>query len=243
MNDSLYEDYMRSVLGYQSMNSYQDTYNNYENYSSYDAVPTTAQMQMMQNPNIQSMRQITAMNNMQIQELEKCYPDIYRIVYPMVQKACSENRREINTQLIDRLTDEIYSALEDTELLEDRGASESEIKENIKSSATANADNKKKEDRYCKDCDNRQRNTGVNDIIRILLLRELMGKPGFPGFRPPRPPPPPPRPPRPPMGPGPRPPIGPRPGGPRPPMHRNENLNMYESPQYFDSLDDGYDIY
>ena len=34
MNDSLYEDYMRSVLGYQPMNNYQDTYN-YNSYESY----------------------------------------------------------------------------------------------------------------------------------------------------------------------------------------------------------------
>lgn len=239
MNDSLYEDYMRSVLGYQPMNNYQDTYNNYDNYPNYDVLSTTAQI--MQNQNTQSMRQITAMNNMQIQELEKCYPDIYRIIYPMVQKACSENRGEINAQLIDKLTDEIYFAIEDRELQQERGISEADTKESVKTSGISNKIENKKEDRYCKDCDNRQRNTGVNDIIRILLLRELIGKPGFSGFRPPRPPPP--KPPRPPMRPGPRPPMGPRPGGPRPPMYRNENLNMYESPQYFDSLDDGYDVY
>ena len=34
VNDSLYEDYMRSVLGYQPMNNYQDTYN-YNSYESY----------------------------------------------------------------------------------------------------------------------------------------------------------------------------------------------------------------
>ena len=81
MNDSLYEDYMRSVLGYQPMNNYQDTYNynSYDNYSSYDAVPAMA---YMQNPNMQSMsaRPMTAMSNIQIQELEKCYPEIYQKV-------------------------------------------------------------------------------------------------------------------------------------------------------------------
>ena len=49
--------------------------------------------------------------------------------------------------------------------------------------------------------ENRQvilRNTGLNDLIRILLLRELLGRPGFPwqGGRPPQP-----MPPRPPMRP------------------------------------------
>lgn len=99
MNDSLYEDYMRSVLGYQLMNDYTDTYNynNYDNYSSYDVIPTMAHMQNqgmqmmnnmmpMQNQNMQSMstRPMTAMNNIQIQELEKCYPEIYQKGYSKV---------------------------------------------------------------------------------------------------------------------------------------------------------------
>ena len=102
MNDSLYEDYMRSVLGYQLMNDYTDTYNynNYDNYSSYDVIPTMAHMQNqgtqmmnnmmpMQNQNMQSMstRPMTAMNNIQIQELEKLLKhipsqnDIYHFSY------------------------------------------------------------------------------------------------------------------------------------------------------------------
>lgn len=249
MNDSLYEDYMRSVLGYQPMNNYQDTYNynNYDNYSSYDALPVMAHMQNqgmqmmnsmmpMQNQNMQSMsaRPMTAMSNIQIKELEKCYPEIYQIVYPMVQKACAENRGEITRELVDRLTDEIYSAVEDRELVQDRGEAEA-TKIDAKSTTTNTGKiEKNKEDRYCQNCDSRQRNTGLNDIIRILLLRELLGRPGFPGFRPPRPPPPPPpRPPRPPM----RPPMGPGPG--RPPRPRGGEMDIYESPKYFSSLEDG----
>ena len=83
--------------------------------------------------------------------------------------------------------------------------------------------------------DNLERNTGLNDLIRILLLRELIGRPGFPGFRPPRPPPPPPpRPPRPPM----RPPMGP---GPRPPRPRGD-MSEYNR-QYFDRFDDSCDLF
>lgn len=227
MNDSLYEDYMKSVLGYQPVNNYRDTYNNYDNYSNYDVVPTIAQMQMMQNQNMQSMRQMNAMSNIQIQELENCYPDIYRIVYPMVQKACLENRGEINIQLVDRLTDEIYSAIEDKEILQNRNISETETKANAKTSVTSNKIENKKEDRYCNDCGNRQGNTGLNDIIRILLLRELLGNPGF---RPPRPSQP--RPPRPPM----RPQI-------RPQMRPQQRGDIKYNREYFSSLEDGYDLY
>jgi hypothetical protein len=83
------------------------------------------------------------------------------------------------------MTDEIYFAIEDKEMLENRNKEE------------------KGEDRQIR------RNTNLNDLIRILILRELLGRPGFPGGRPPQP-----RPLRPPMrlpmGPTPRP--QPRPG-------------------------------
>ena len=73
-----------------------------------------------------------------------------------------------------------------------------------------------------------QRNTGLNDLIRILLIRELLGRPGFPGQggRPPRPRPP--RPPmRPPMGPPPRP--QPRPGMGMGPFNRFDQYEeLYE---------------
>lgn len=161
MNDSIYEEYMRSVLGYQPMNTYDMNYDNWDT------------------------QNMTAMNVIQKQELENCYPEIYRILYPMIQKACNQNTRPITRELVDSMTDEIYFAIEDKEMLENRDKEENT------------------EDRQIR------RNTNLNDLIRILILRELLGRPGFPGGRPPRPRPP--RPPmRPPMGPPPRP--QPRPG-------------------------------
>ena len=175
MNDSIYEEYMRSVLGFQPAN-YDNTYD--MGYDRFD------------------MSNMTAMNNVQMQELENCYPDIYRIVYPMVQRVCSQNTRPVTRELIDSMTDEIYFSIEDREMLENRSKDEKTAK------TTENT-----EDRQMV-----FRNTGLNDLIRILILRELLGRPGFPGFpggRPPRP-----RPPRPPM----RPPMGPPRPQPRPGM-------------------------
>ena len=167
MNDSIYEEYMRSVLGYQPMNTYGMDYVDWD------------------------MPSINAMNTIQRQELENCYPDIYRIIYPMIQRSCNQNTRSITRELIDSMTDEIYFAIEDKEMLENRNKEE-------KSTQLT-------EDRQIR------RNTNLNDLIRILIIRELLGRPGFPGGRPPRPPVRPPRPPmRPPMGPPPRP--QPRPG-------------------------------
>ena len=158
MNDSLYEDYMRSVLGY-GLTNYRNTYDmNYDNYVAF--------------PNM------TEISNSRNEELEKCYPDIYRIVYPMVQKACAQNNQPMTRELIDNLTDEVYFSIEDNEITQQSRGKE----------------------------ENRQRvvkNRTLNDLIRILILRELLGRPGsgFPG-RPPHP-----IPPRPPM----RPPMRPRP--------------------------------
>lgn len=134
MNNSIYEEYMRSVLGYQPIN-YSNSYE-----MEYDRF-----------------------NILQSQELENCYPDIYRIVYPMVQKVCNQNTRAITKDLIESMTDEIYFAIEDKEekMIESRQPNQ---------------------------------NQGLNDLIRILILRELLGRPGFPSGRPPRPPMRPPRP-------------------------------------------------
>lgn len=188
MNNSLYEEYMRSVLGYEPM-GYSNTYDNmgYDN---------------MYNNNM------TNYNEMRNEEIEDCYPDIYRIVYPMVQKACMQNTRPLTRELIDSMTNEIYFAIDDNEITGQR----------LEKDADKVKDNRT-EDRQ------QIRNNGLNDLIRILLLRELLGRPGFP-IRP-RPPIRPPRPPmRPPMGPGPRP--------PRPGMRTyNQNYNLY---------DEGYDI-
>ena len=175
MNDSIYDEYMRSVLGFQPMNY--NTYNMY--YDNFE------------------MSNMTAMNSLQIQELENCYPDIYRIVYPMVQRVCSQNTRPITKELIDNMTDEIYFSIEDREMSENRK----------------------------EESENRQtnfRNLTLRDIIRILLLREFLGRPGFPGGRPPQP-----RPPRPPM----RPPMGPPRPQPRPGMG---NFNRQSFGQYED---------
>lgn len=193
MNNSIYDEYMRSVLGYQPMN-FNNTYDtNYGDFS-------------MQN----TAYDMTSMSNIQRAELENCYPEIYRIVFPMVQKACMQSTRPITRELIDSMTEEIYFSIEDNELLESRS------KDKTKTSEKATEDRQRI-----------IRNQGLNDLIRILLLRELLGRPGFPGGRPPQFPPRPPRPPmRPPMGPPPRP-------QPRPGMNR----------QTFGGFDSMYDLY
>ena len=95
---SVYDDYMRSVFGYEPINyrnTYEQDYNDYMEYANY------------------SIPQQTNRNN---ETLEECYPDIYKLVYPMVQKACTQNTRNLSNELIDDMTDEIYFAIEDDNL-------------------------------------------------------------------------------------------------------------------------------
>lgn len=196
MYNESYEDYIRSILGYPNYNS------NYENSYNYN---------MMRNRNDERNRQ-----------LEQYYPEIYRIIYPMVNKACMNNTKPITSDLIDQLTNEIYSSLETGNEIQVN----INLKNELKSTGNRNASNKEKTDKIKENRgeDRQFRNRGLQDLIRILIIRELLGRPGrFPENRPPM------SPPRPPMRPpfsggpnqGPRPPIMPR-------KYENFESNIYE---------------
>ena len=202
----MYEDYMQNILGYR-MNPVQNTYEQYnmqgEACYQYDNFMPMTQFgnQMSSNMNV---------------DLEACYPEIYRIIYPMIRKCCMQNTEPITEQTIDRMVADIYSNIE----------AENVINLNINlgnTVGTATSENRegstKKETGESRATESRQRNFLLNDLIRILLIRELLGRPG--GIRPfpPRP-----FPPRPPMG---RPPMN------RPPMNRPPMMPRYDEYQSF----------
>lgn len=189
MYDNQYEEYIRSVLGYPS------TTNMNQNRMYQNEYPNSSQINMRNN-------------------LEECYPEIYKIIYPMVKKACDGNMGTNSREEIERMTDEIYSALEDS----------NQINVNINLGNTASTTNmnrtqnrneiskeefpKKNSERQ--EVENRNietesrispRNNNLRDLIKILLIRELLRR--HHNHFPPRPPH---NPPRPPM----RPPIMPR---------------------------------
>ena len=188
-----YEEYMRSVLGYSPYvernytytNAQEDMYNNYVN------MPATPNMQPTQ-------------------DLTEFYPEIYKIIYPMVCKACNMNsNREVTKDLLEQMTDEIYRNVEPEE---QQTTLRADVQ--LKNGDVINPNAKEPEQQTR---ETRQNNFLLRDLIRILLLKEW-GKPNRPPVRPPFPPsggrppmgpgpgmPPPNRPPRPPMGPPPRP--------------------------------------
>lgn len=183
MYNQTYEEYIRNILGYQPNN----------------------QMDSMYQPNYQ-MAQIYDRDynyaNMQREDLEGCYPEIYKVVYPMVEKACRSNSKPVTKELIDDLTNEIYMSIEGNQEVHININLQNEV-ENRNSNTKTQNKNESKTKEEPQNRETRQFNRGLIDIIRILLIRELLGRPGFPGNRPPIPPPnrPPFRPGRPPMRP------------------------------------------
>ncbi len=167
MDYQSYEDYMRSVLGYSPYIGNNYTYTNEQedmyNYSN-----------SMEMPNLMA-------TNEQSQNLNHLYPEIYKMVYPMVCKACNINaNRELTKDLLEQMTDEIYINIEPEQEANNRKRAEIELK---------NGDvvnpNAKEPERTPKET--RQTNFLLRDLIRILILREW-GRPNRPPIRPQYPP-------------------------------------------------------
>lgn len=213
MYNETYDDYIRNILGYPTRNQFEQYNQEPQEYQSY---------QEYRNPTFNTNINISG-NNV---ELENSYPEIYKIVYPMVAKKC-ENMRggNITKAEIENMTDEIYYALEsrnetqvninltnDVNGIRKANNSNSSVSTNI-----AKADNRKPDVKVSEvtgtNSEKRQINGGLRDLIQILLIRELLNR-RRPPFRPPMPNPP---------GPGPRPPMRPpfRPGPGRPPFNRD----------------------
>lgn len=135
-----YEEYMQSVLGYNPPNTYRETENNYY----YDTMRV----------------------NQNMQEVNNLYPEIYGIVYPVVQKVCSRRGFvNINEEQINQMVEEVYSVVEADE-------EEQDTRENPKNGDVKNP--RAKETRRPP-----RRNFLLRDLIRILIIRELLGRPGF----------------------------------------------------------------
>ena len=153
-----YEDYMQSVLGYNanpSTNGYNYTIpNTYREAEMYNAVQI--------NPNMQ--------------EINKLYPEIYDVVYPVVQKVWSRrNVANITEEMISEMVEEVYGVIEPGDDIVEQGEAP------LRNGDVRNP--RAKETRQSQS--GRRNNRLLRDLIRILILRELFG--GRPGFFPGRP--------------------------------------------------------
>lgn len=200
MYNETYDEYIRSILGYPPIRGY----NNYQDNN---------------NQNI-------SYENRENTNLEKYYPEIYKIVYPMITKKCNNIRSNLTNEDIENMTDEIFYALEERKethlninLTNDvRTTQQSNLAKTIEKKPDVEIKETTSEKR-----ENRQTNRELRDLIKILLIRELLNRPG----RPPMP--------RPPMsGPGIRPPVRPpfRPGAGRNPFNREFETSNYDIFEY-----------
>ncbi len=165
--DASIDDYIRSVLGY----------------------PTTKSMYMNTNQMDYSMMNQQQNRN---EDLERCYPEIYRIIYPMISQRCSRIPEHVTREPIESMTYEIYSVVEVSKAmqlninLQNTTTSTTTNRPESRETAAKELNSKEpiREDRY----ENRQvRNRSLQDLIKILIIKELLNRPNRPGPRPPFP--------------------------------------------------------
>ncbi len=178
----MYEEYMQNLLGMNFIprrNTYEQIGNN-----------TGCCMQINRNDEYAYMINGSYSMNSQL-DLEEMYPEIYKIIYPMIRKVCMQNSRPITRELVEEMTQEVYSNIETDNVVNlnisidnntnSRGANQ-EITENEK---VENRDVEKRKNEsdssYVKNMqienrqvENRQLNRGLNDLIKILIIRELV---------------------------------------------------------------------
>lgn len=160
-----YEDYMRRVLNYP--NPDRNTYPIYEN----NYFPNIQSNNMVEGNNMPFVNvpefNITDAN----EKINKMYPEIYRLINPIVEKCCNENNEPITQELVEKMVNEIYDVVEeqpDTVVnvnVEVSNREEKNIKErNIKQEENRNINSR------------RRNNFLLRDLIKILILNNLLRK-------------------------------------------------------------------
>ena len=165
-----YEDYIRSILGYPVINNTNNQYAN-NNYSTYHYEYVTNKPTYNQN-------------------IINLYPEIYKILNPMVRKICESNTKPITEELLNKMTDEIYLNIEsdintDAQNTDSRTSiqptttNNTSRRSNRTNSTLNNGDIKthsenlsdnKKENRISKP----PKNPILRDLIKILILNQLL---------------------------------------------------------------------
>ena len=100
-------------------------------------------------------------------EIEKYYPEIYNELYPKIKNECNSLKATPTEEQIDKMIDQIYNDFENSR------------------SQKVNATTLKQENR--EENRNSRNNSVLRDLIKILILRELLGN-SRPPMSNPRPP-------------------------------------------------------
>lgn len=143
MNYTSYDEYMRSVLGYPDM-------------------------RMNMNSNINMMNQCDNFNPYS-DDLERMYPEVYRVVHPMVCRACDNVTMPVTEDMLDSMTDDIYDRVEADGRINIEVTVEAEFRDTESNSSESRQMSRPRPRP-------RRRNRFLRDLIRILLIRELLGR-------------------------------------------------------------------
>lgn len=185
MYNNEYEDYMRGILGYpiqNEINTYNNAYGNNNSFFPY-----------------RSRIDYTNENN-----YENLYPEIYKILKPMVIKVCNNPiYGSISNNTLEIMANEIYNNIEsDIDVINvNINTKEAEPSGNLarKDMSISQSKTKDEEARNC--CGN----PTLKDLIKIMIIKQLIENNVN------------------------RPPIGPRPPFPMPPHRELENPTIYNS--------------
>lgn len=122
-------------------------------------------------------------SSMQDYNFDNLFPDIYVKIYPLVCNECNTNNMPITQEILEQMTDNVLRKIEIDLKIQTNVKIETRKDENKISNARVQDINQKIEDRS-------PQNNLLRDLIKILILRELLDRgrhPGRPHF-PTRPP-------------------------------------------------------
>lgn len=113
------------------------------------------------------------------EKLKDLYPEIYIKVYPLVCKECSRNNMPMTNEILEQMTDNVLNQIQiDLKI-------QTNTNVDIRNLNTVNA---KRQEVNIRQLDRTPKNNTLRDLIKILILRELLsGNQNRPPF-PPRPP-------------------------------------------------------
>lgn len=145
-----YEEYMQSVLGVNLPNTY-----GVSNYNGYSLEPRMEENHLF--------------------EINKLYPEIYGILYPMIQKVCARQSLDrINQVALNEMAEEVYLAIEPgDDILQGQDNGTTPRNGDVKNPRV-------------KETKRPNQNYLLRDLIKILIIRELL-QAGAGMMTPPRP--------------------------------------------------------
>ena len=116
--------------------------------------------------------------------LEKFYPDIYILLNPMIKHVCMKNVNQLSENTINEMVEEVYSNfISDPNSVDDFNLrNEFRSGKSLETSVTGKSKNSisstSKRNEVIEKTQIKEKNQILRDLIKILILRELMGKSG-----------------------------------------------------------------